>query len=226
MSDLKVTTNGPYEVRGLPLIRMRFVVAKESVNHQWVDGEVIDTSPHSDEDGTYWLCRCGRSESKPFCDDSHLKDEPTPFDGTENPQRHTPYREVAKTFEGPGGVVRSAAPICAHVGFCTADGSPPWRRVREDDPQAHASERRMVDFCPSGTLTRAESVADEDIEAHLPLRIGVVDDGPYFVTGGASLSGSEGDYEIRNRMTLCRCGQSAQMPFCDSTHEKVGFRDS
>lgn len=45
----------------------------------------------------------------------------------------------------------------------------------------------------------------------------------------------EGDFEIvdqdgrpfglagRTRVTLCRCGQSKNRPFCDSTHRTCGF---
>lgn len=45
----------------------------------------------------------------------------------------------------------------------------------------------------------------------------------------------EGDFEIvdaqgtpfglagRTRVTLCRCGQSSNKPFCDSTHKTCGF---
>jgi CDGSH-type Zn-finger protein len=31
--------------------------------------------------------------------------------------------------------------------------------------------------------------------------------------------------ETRNRVTLCRCGQSANKPLCDGTHRTVGFRE-
>jgi CDGSH-type Zn-finger protein len=48
----------------------------------------------------------------------------------------------------------------------------------------------------------------------------------------------EGDFEIvdqsgavfglagRTRVTLCRCGQSANKPFCDSTHKQCGFESA
>jgi CDGSH-type Zn-finger protein len=46
----------------------------------------------------------------------------------------------------------------------------------------------------------------------------------------------EGDFEVldadgrpfglagRSKVTLCRCGQSANKPFCDSTHKTCGFQ--
>ena len=48
--------------------------------------------------------------------------------------------------------------------------------------------------------------------------------------------GVEGDFEIvdqegrpfglggRSKVSLCRCGQSANKPFCDGTHNKIGFK--
>ena len=32
-------------------------------------------------------------------------------------------------------------------------------------------------------------------------------------------------YEVRNRMTLCRCGESSNKPFCDGTHASMKFSD-
>ena len=56
--------------------------------------------------------------------------------------------------------------------------------------------------------------------------IGVIRDGPLWVRGGISVESADGfTYEIRNRVTLCRCGHSSNKPFCDGSHSDVGFRD-
>ena len=48
--------------------------------------------------------------------------------------------------------------------------------------------------------------------------------GPYLVRNLEYLRGSTGDrLETRPDMALCRCGGSANKPFCDGTHRKNGF---
>jgi CDGSH-type Zn-finger protein len=48
--------------------------------------------------------------------------------------------------------------------------------------------------------------------------------GPLLVTGGVRIVDAEGTvlYE-GEKATLCRCGGSGNKPFCDGTHEKIGF---
>lgn len=52
------------------------------------------------------------------------------------------------------------------------------------------------------------------------------DNGPLLVRGPIRLLDAEGnEYEVRGRnIALCRCGGSANKPFCDRTHARIGFR--
>lgn len=51
--------------------------------------------------------------------------------------------------------------------------------------------------------------------------------GPYRIYGPAKLvdaDGNEFDIPPGDWYVLCRCGHSANKPFCDSTHKKIGFQ--
>ncbi len=76
------------------------------------------------------------------------------------------------------------------------------------------------------------------IEKRAERKITVTRNGPYLVEGAIPLanqtieSDSEGGsrewlqgqpFEVAEVYSLCRCGQSSNKPFCDSTHLKVGF---
>lgn len=49
------------------------------------------------------------------------------------------------------------------------------------------------------------------------------ENGPLVVTGAASMSGVTGKVEIKPVMALCRCGASKNKPFCDGSHNAIGF---
>jgi CDGSH-type Zn-finger protein len=43
--------------------------------------------------------------------------------------------------------------------------------------------------------------------------------GPLWIRGGIPVAGADGrEYEVRNRVTLCRCGRSNNKPLCDGSH--------
>jgi CDGSH-type Zn-finger protein/uncharacterized Fe-S cluster protein YjdI len=51
-------------------------------------------------------------------------------------------------------------------------------------------------------------------------------DGPLEVSGDLAIYHSDGrEMADAGLVLLCRCGQSANKPFCDGTHERVGFFD-
>ncbi len=49
--------------------------------------------------------------------------------------------------------------------------------------------------------------------------------GPLIVTGPATYVDANGEEQATSgaAIALCRCGQSANKPFCDGTHREVGF---
>ncbi len=216
---IEVTENGPYIVTGgVKLVRVEKVTNENKEHIGWRVYEEIETE---DE---YWLCRCGRSETKPFCSDMHLE---IGFDGKENAQTDN-YADRAEVLGGTKVTVRDDRGICAHAAFCSNRISNVWKAAKksDDDDQLREMVVEMISHCPSGALT----VSDADgnpIEPGLPAQIGVQKDGPYLVTGGQiPITRSDGkQLEIRNRMALCRCGESKLKPLCDGSHFDPEFKD-
>jgi len=59
------------------------------------------------------------------------------------------------------------------------------------------------------------------------ITIQVRDNGPYLIRGGASVVDADGkQYEPKDIVALCRCGQSGKKPFCDGTHTGCGFESA
>jgi CDGSH-type Zn-finger protein len=92
--------------------------------------------------------------------------------------------------------------------------------------------RHDASLCPSGRYVTAGHGSSALHEPELPVSIGLIEDpaenssGPLWVRGGIPVESSEGfTYEVRNRVTLCRCGASTNKPFCDGSHLQVGFVD-
>ena len=60
------------------------------------------------------------------------------------------------------------------------------------------------------------------------IKIVVRNNGPYRIEGeGIVLTDEAGQaYDLAGRtvISLCRCGQSSNKPFCDGTHGKAGFQ--
>jgi CDGSH-type Zn-finger protein len=57
------------------------------------------------------------------------------------------------------------------------------------------------------------------------ISITVRDNGPYHVRGGATVTDASGNtFETQDVIALCRCGHSANKPFCDGTHKAQDFQ--
>ena len=56
-----------------------------------------------------------------------------------------------------------------------------------------------------------------------PITISPAPDGPLLVNGKLPLAGPHGPLETPEKFALCRCGASANKPFCDGAHKAAGF---
>lgn len=212
--DIQVTKNGPYQINAELPITPRRVVASER-------GEPLTsiTEPALPHDTPTWICRCGHSGHKPFCDGSH---ERVGFEGTETASS-VPFAEREKVYDGPGLTVHRVGALCAHSSYC-ANKVTDWYQLLPDteDTNVRAEVISMIEHCPSGALVM--ELEGTIVEPNLPRGISPVEDGPYWVQGGLTIHSADGEpYEVRNRVALCRCGGSANKPFCDGTHSKIGF---
>jgi len=216
-----ISKDGPYIVSGNASLTEEVIVADangESV--QWRQSEIHDVPEK------YALCRCGGSKKPPFCDGSHAR---IGFDGTETAAR-TPYSAQATVFDGPALALLDARHLCADARFCDPNGKV-WNQVaRTDDPKVRSMFLRQVHHCPSGRLIAFDKAVDEAIEQNSPVSIGLIEDpvqdysGPIWLRGGVTLTSADGyRYEVRNNMTVCRCGASKNKPFCDGSHATIKF---
>jgi CDGSH-type Zn-finger protein len=221
--SVHVTKDGPYVVRGgLPMRKQVIGCDENGTALEWVEGEEVVGRE------VYSLCRCGRSGNKPFCDGSHVLAD---FDGTETASR-VQYLAHAEVIDGPEVTVTDDRDLCAEARFCDAYGGL-WNRVeRTDDPDQAVGVVEQAKLCPGGRYTAFDTRTGVAYEPDLEPSVGIVEDpslgcsGPLWIRGGIPITAADGvTYEVRNRVTLCRCGESKNKPFCDGAHLDVKFTD-
>ena len=215
-AKIEVTKDGPYLVSGgVPLGEQWIETNAEGESLDYREGKTYPTSQQ------YALCRCGQSGNKPFCDGTHKK---VSFDGAETASR-VPYSDRAQTIEGPTMLLTDVENLCAFARFCDPKGQV-WNLVQQaDTPETRKLVEHEAGHCPSGRLVVWDRATGEAIEPKFEPSLGLIEDtakkvsGPIWVRGGIPVVSVDGEaYEVRNRMTLCRCGRSANKPFCDGSH--------
>lgn len=197
------TEDGPYRVEGATSItRLR-------------DGATHDMPARA------FLCRCGGSNRKPFCDGTHKR---IGFSSAKDADRVPDQRE---DYVRDGLTIHDNRGLCSHAGRCTDNlasvfklGTEPWI-----DPDGATAEEiiAVIGMCPSGALSYSID-GTEHRDRGGPSALGFVPGGPYVVAGGAELdeavlpTGATTDH-----MALCRCGASQNKPFCSGKHWDVDF---
>jgi CDGSH-type Zn-finger protein len=224
---IEIRKKGPYAVHGdVPLVRKKRVTSADGEALAWATTETLPA------DKGYVLCRCGRSKTKPFCDGTH---DHIDFDDT-GPAEFKPVAETQEILEGDGIRVKVDNSYCVHAKYCFNKASGIRKLVPESDgANAKSQIMSMVDRCPSGTFVYELPLDGEmtEVETELPREVAAISEdsrsktaGPLWVTGGLPVMKPDGTFlETRNRVTLCRCGQSRNKPFCDGSHASVGFEE-
>jgi CDGSH-type Zn-finger protein/uncharacterized Fe-S cluster protein YjdI len=113
---------------------------------------------------------------------------------------------------------------CIHARFCVT-GAPKVFLANVQGPWIHPDAmpvERVVEIahaCPSGAIRyrRIDGASDETAP---PVNLASVRErGPYAFRGQLQIDGEARGF----RATLCRCGASKNKPFCDGSHNEIGF---
>ena len=124
------------------------------------------------------------------------------------------YKEVYNTTEAD----MAAVLVFRHKGLPVALNDGMWDRLKFGD------DDKLKDPA-TGEPTTKESEALASRDGLVELRRST--DGPLEVSGNIEIVSGTGRTIGRTTKTwLCRCGQSANKPYCDGAHRKIGFTDA
>ncbi|MFC2151336.1 (4Fe-4S)-binding protein [Bacteroidota bacterium] len=132
---------------------------------------------------------------------------------------------------------------CVHSTICYSElrsvfdpGRRPWIRM---DKGSTDDIIDIVNRCPTDALTytrnkdsektikKKEEKKVETKTEDSPTKIQIMQNGPAVISGNFTLTDIYGlKIDSANNIALCRCGKSSSLPFCDGTHNKIGFKEN
>jgi len=181
------------------------------------------------------LCRCGKSNRKPFCDGTHsiIGFSSQNVNLNENDTNKLTIKNKRRDYVGKEITIHDNRKICSHAKACVNNlpsvfklGSKPWI---DSDGSKMQDIINTVRKCPSGALSYSiDGIEYRDPKEQRDPILTVLKNGPYYITGGIDLIGENiefGEGASKEHYTLCRCGTSENKPFCDGTHRTINFKD-
>jgi uncharacterized Fe-S cluster protein YjdI len=133
--------------------------------------------------------------------------------------------------EGDGVLVTFDPNVCIHSAICLK-ALPAVFDVSEKRwirPELASTDEVVaaVAKCPSGALRAVRAgEARTPAPAHslsVP-EITARPNGPLLVRGSVRVIKESGDVVAKESCALCRCGATGTAPFCDGSHNRIGFR--
>ena len=169
-----------------------------------------------------FLCRCGASTNKPFCDGAHV--------GIDYSDENVCKNDALQNFEAPGITVHFNRSICSGAAACVHNLPSVFKNASED--WIHPAEASVDDVietvrkCPSGALTYTLDGKTE-VKQESGVSIRIVANGPYEIKGPVEFDAPKWSKNAsKTSFALCRCGKSRNAPFCDYAHGEEGWDDS
>lgn len=228
--DLRVvvTDRGPYLVYGQVPFTQQFIMP-DAIGESWFYKQGDEYQLSVDLETPTALCRCGASHTKPFCDGSHTTAE---WDSELTADRDR-LLDGARYFEGDELLLSDNERYCSYARFCHPGGGA-WRLTEESaDPESRELAIREASMCPSARLMAWGRGEDNPYEFDFEPSIALLEDpemecsAGLWLRGGVSVVKESGEeYEVRNRVVLCRCGASHNKPYCDGSHASAKWDDS
>lgn len=132
-----------------------------------------------------------------------------------------------ETADGEAITIKFDSGRCIHARQCVltlphvyrANVEGPW--IHPDAASVEANVA-LAQNCPSGAIQYERHDGKPDEQAPEVNLVVIRENGPYAFRAPLTLNGTF----IGFRATLCRCGASANKPYCDGSHGKAGFAAS
>lgn len=99
----------------------------------------------------------------------------------------------------------------------------PWINLEAADTERIIAQ---IEKCPSGALSWVQNEAGKPSVEHVDVEtiVETIPNGPLMVYGNIAVKDAAGNETHKNKVTaFCRCGASGNKPYCDGTHQKIGF---
>lgn len=169
-----------------------------------------------------FLCRCGLSGNKPFCDGAHAAAGFT--------SERDIAEEIVQVYKGKQLTISFNRSICAGAASCVhglptvfdSEGSENWIHPDGDEK---AKVIKAINACPSGALSYSLG-AQTTIDERVKPKVSIVKNGPYNVEGLRLEDSPMPTHCSTTKFSLCRCGHSRNKPFCDYSHAEKNWSDS
>ena len=139
-------------------------------------------------------------------------------------------KELKKEYSNGELTIVWKPKMCIHAAECVKElpnvykpKEKPWITIENASTQ---ELKDQIAKCPSGALSYYMNGEANEEAVALKTKVEVMENGPLLVYGTLEVKDKEGNTSQRNKTTaFCRCGASANKPYCDGSHVKVDFRD-